>query len=124
MLMYDWRSWLGQYWMPLCDGSRLVVPSWLPHPSTVGFKHFGLASPAGQVADWALSLRDESRIHIHEYKNGLLVAHRDKHDPERGPVKAVAHFFYETPLGQVAAKVVITSAIMTLLYSAIKRRGK
>ncbi len=122
-MMYGWSSWFEQNWWALCAGNNLVIPAWLPHPSTAGFKRLELAGPAGQVADWSLPLMDESRVHIHEYENGAMLAHRDKHDPERGPVKAVAHFFTDTTLGKVTAAVAITSAIAALLYLIVRRIG-
>ncbi len=124
MMMYGWNSWLENNLRTLRSGSKLRVPAWLPHPRTVGFKRLELAAPAGQVADWTLPLQDGSRVHIHEYKDGAMVAHCDKYDPEIGPAKAVAHFFTDTNLGKVTVAVAITSAIAALLYLFARRIGK
>lgn len=74
----------------------------MPHPATAGFQEQGIAEPAGQVRDWTLPVDDGSRIHVHEYPDGRMAAHRDEIDPDRGPVEAVVHVLKETKVGQAA----------------------
>lgn len=81
----------------------MLVPSSLPHPSAGGFHLISPAMPDGQVGDWGLSLDDGSRIHLHEFADGRLIAHRDVFDPDRGIGHAIAHVIAETPLGAAVA---------------------
>jgi hypothetical protein len=101
-MSFRWNSWIGDVWDSLVDGRKLVAPTWLPHPADAGFTKETLATDAGQIADWVLSLEDESRLHVHEFSDGRLVAHRDRIDPNRSPLHAVAHFAWETDIGRIA----------------------
>jgi len=95
----DWSSWIGSSWPCLVTGGKIEVPPDLPHPASVGFQFVGTAMPNGQVADWALSFSDGIRVHLHEFADGRIVAHRDRYDPARGILDAIRHLFLETPLG-------------------------
>lgn len=95
----SWLTWIRGNLGALRSGRWVRAPHWLPHPSQAGFKRLDIAEPNGQVADYALSLRDGSRIHAHEHDDGSLVVHRDKWDPDRSLLHAVVHFFGETKLG-------------------------
>lgn len=97
-----WLMWIGEHWDELEARKKLTAPSWLPHPGKAGFKQESVATPAGQCRDWVLSLPDQSRVHVHEFRDGRLVAHRDKYDPNSSPMNAIAHFFGETEIGRVA----------------------
>lgn len=97
----DWSAWLASVMPYLRAGDRLPVPRDLAHPRTVGFARPRLAEPRGQVADWVLSVDDGSRLHAHEYGNGVIVMHRDAIDPARGPAAAVWHFVREARAGKV-----------------------
>lgn len=100
-----WSAWLASSWPYLRTGAKLPVPRDLPHPRTVGFARPRLAEPRGQVADWVMSLGDGSRLHAHEYANGVIVAHRDAVDPARGPVAAAWHFLREARAGRAVMAV-------------------
>jgi hypothetical protein len=104
----NWSDWL--YWNreALAGGAKLVAPYWLGSPSTAGFRLVTSAAYEGQTRNWALSQRDGSRIHVHEYSDGRCVAHRDTHDPDRGLADMVAHLAFDTPLGLIA---LATSAV-------------
>jgi hypothetical protein len=50
-----------------------------------------------------VSCSDGSRIHVHEFPDGRLVAHRDRYDPDAGFGHAVAHLLTETFVGPLVA---------------------
>ncbi len=114
---FSWSGWLRAAWPRLTNGEKLVVPWSLPHPSDAGFSTTTLAEDVGQVANWAVRLSDGSRIHVHEFGNGQLVAHRDPTDPARGPLHAVFHWLFESPSG----KVVLGVGAVALLVAAANR---
>jgi hypothetical protein len=98
-----WNTWIMDNWQLLLKRKHLPVPTWLPHRALSGFKAFTMSTPAGQCRDWSIPPPDGSRIHVHEFPDGRLVAHRDRFDPDRGIVHAAAHFFSETEVGLTAA---------------------
>ncbi len=114
-MLFLWGEWLGLAWEHLVAGRHLEVPHWLPHPTAAGFTRETLAMAAGQSADWVLPLDDESRLHVHEFSDGHLVAHRDKIDPNRSLMHAVAHIAWETEIGNVALAVCILALGARLL---------
>ena len=97
----NWNVWITRRWSDLVAGHRLVVPAWLPHPSAIGFEQPPIAEPAGQVCDWVMSIRDGSRLHVHECHDGRLVIHRDDTDPKRGPLHALWHWATESVTGRL-----------------------
>lgn len=97
-----WRAWRDHAWRHLVAGRRVAVPFELPHPTLAGFRQESIAEPCGQLRDWVIPVTDGSRIHLHEFTGGVLVAHRDKIDPNRGPVEALTHWVTEAPSGQLA----------------------
>jgi hypothetical protein len=98
----DWNSWIRINWAALASGSKIVVPPTLYSLEEGGFSPTTMASPEGQVADWALSMSDRSRLHVHVYADGRRIVHRDQHDPALGLLDMVAHLVKETPVGLVA----------------------
>lgn len=96
-----WRAWYRQNRQALCDGAQLTVPVILPHPSQSGFAPTSLAENVGQVRDWAASVSDGSRLHVHEFADGSLNVHRDATDPSRGLTSAVWHWATESTSGRV-----------------------
>lgn len=100
-----WLGWLARVWPALEQGERLMCPRELEHPSRVGFVRPRITEAHGQVDNWIASMSDGSRIHIHEYEGGELVAHRDRTDPGRGPLAAVWHVATETSIGRATVKV-------------------
>lgn len=94
-----WQAWLP--WGRLRAGEHVDVPSELPHPSHAGFEYTRLASRVGQACDWASSLADGSRLHVHEYRDGRCTVHQDKLDPKQGVGTAVIHYMSEAREGQV-----------------------
>lgn len=111
--------WLQQNWELLKRGRKVMLPISAPHPSRLGFHRPAMAEAAGQVADWVKPLPDGSRLHLHEYNNGVLVAHRDRIDPERGAFEAINHFFSESQTGKAA---LCTMGILTAC-AILKRSG-
>lgn len=103
----NYLAWLNRNYTSLWNGARLRVPSHLGHPKWSGFSFTAFAEPAGQVADWVASLRNGSRVHIHEFANGALVAHVDRIDPQRGPLEALAHWVTESWSGRLAVAGVV-----------------
>lgn len=95
-------AWITSNWPALVRGDKIEVPPWLPRPPESGFREVEIAMPAGQVRDWAVRVSDGSRVHVHEYPDGRLVAHRDRYDPDRGLGSTISHLWSETPWGAVA----------------------
>ncbi len=123
----NWDGFIQTSWSQLSAGGRVPVPPSLLHPRWSGFEVPPLAEPVGQAADWVLSLNDGSRLHVHEYANGALVAHRDETDPKRGPVHAVWHWATESTSGKVVVGGTITAAIiygLAKLLGSPKRRRR
>lgn len=102
-----WEDWVQQNRGALENGEKLRVPWWLGHPRECGFNRVSYSMRRGQVGDWSLPLPDESRLHVREYPNGRLMAHRDKYDPQRGLTNTIAHLATETPVGLLAAITVL-----------------
>lgn len=100
----SWRAWTEQHWSALANGDAIALPEGMVHPRDAGFGVPWVRVGAGQVADWTRALPDGSRLHVHEYPEGLLVAHRDRWDPGRSPAHALLHVIAETPLGGLAAR--------------------
>ncbi len=98
----NWSSWISLHWSALVQGFKIDAPRALAPLAKAGFRATALASPEGQVADWALSMTDGSRIHVHVYRDGRRVVHRDKYDPARGIGAMIAHLAADTPLGFLA----------------------
>ncbi|MCA9559848.1 MAG: hypothetical protein KC583_14970 [Myxococcales bacterium] len=110
----SYLNWITQVWTDLVRRKQVRVPAHLGHPRHAGFNRPPLAEPVGQIDDWVLPLRGGSRVHIHEFANGRLIAHLDRIDPERGPVQALAHWLTETRSGAVA----ITGVLVYLAVRA------
>ncbi len=116
MLTYSWDSWLEQNWSRLYKGEHLPVPTHLVHPREVGFIPLTEAEPVGQRRDWALCLKDGSRLHVHEFKSGMMKVHLDKWDPRVSASNAVKHFLFETKTGKSAITVTAIVAAGMLVY--------
>ncbi len=116
--MWSWSEWINGAWTMLKQGSRVKVPSWLPHPMEAGFSPTYMAEPNGQCRDWALSLNDGSRIHIHEFCDGRRVAHRDATDPARGPIEAIFHWLFESTSGRITLGVGCTMLLASVFRGA------
>lgn len=113
--MISWPSWLAAAWPSLVRGAHVALPPELPHPRAMGWRIPRAAVKVGQVTDWVQSLPDGSRLHVHEFPDGRLVCHRDRWDPSRGALHAVAHVLGETPTGRVAAVAGVARAAWWLL---------
>ena len=85
------------------------------HLRSSGFEVPPIAEPVGQSANWVLSLTDGSRLHVHEYANGVLVAHRDETDPKRGPLHAAWHWATESKSGKLVVGGTIAVAVVYAL---------
>jgi len=114
-----WQDFLAASWPQLAARGRVCAPPDLPHPSVSGFERPWIAEPAGQVADWTVSLADGSRLHAHEYGDGGLVVHRDALDPAQGLGRAAGHVVCETSIGRAVALV----ALGTLLALGLTHLG-
>ena len=110
-----WNTWMASVWNDLLAGKHVRVPRALPHPVWSGFEVPPIAEPVGQKADWVLSLTDGSRLHVHEFSNGALVAHRDGTDPKRGPLHAVWHWATESTSGRLTLGVAAIIGIAALV---------
>lgn len=119
-LTSDWSNWLIHMWNHLRRGKKIIAPQYLLHPCHAGFARTGLAEPIGQMSDWVLSLKDGSRIHIHEYRDGTLRVHRDRIDPSRGPIEAATHWFTESPSGQLVGMGLAATAAFWLVSSLLQ----
>jgi len=100
-----WSNWLGSAWGDLVEGRRVIVPRSLPHPGRIGFERTSLAEDVGQIADWSMPVKDGSRLHVHEFRNMVLVIHRDTLNPDEGLLPAIGHFILDTDLGKVVTLV-------------------
>jgi hypothetical protein len=99
----QWLPWIQENWALLAAGYRVEAPPWLVPMPQSGFARQTFAAPTGQVADWTLSMTDESRVHVHEFADGRRVVHRDKHDPDQGLLNMLAHVTFESPYVAVVA---------------------
>lgn len=99
----DWPTWTAHAWPALARGQRVLIPPELPHPRASGWRIPRTALRVGQVCDWVQSMPDGSRLHVHEFPDGRLVCHRDRFDPARGALHALAHVATETPAGRAVA---------------------
>src|SRR5687767_7092643 len=91
--------WLTPHWGRLCAGEKIEF-TFPVHPANLGFRRITLAEQVGQVEDWALSMRDRSRLHLWLTRDGRWIMHRDAVDPARGPVEAIAHAVTESSVGK------------------------
>ena len=114
----SWSGWIRQNFRRLRAGAKVRVPHWLPHPHHAGFKQLELAEDHGQIDDYAKSLSDGSRIHVHVHRDGTMVAHRDKYDPDHSPGRAVAHVLFETVAGVVILTVGGVAVVGGLIFLA------
>lgn len=117
----EWMAWLDGNWSLLANGGWVVLPGWLPHPGDVGFKCLGVAEDVGQVRNWVHALSDGSRLHVHEFAEGGLVVHRDRHNPDEGLVSSVLHFFLETKAGKVAGIALLAACALMLLVAGLRK---
>lgn len=118
-MLESWKAWTATHWERLCEGKAVVVyPGSGPvHPAiSDGWREIFLAEPFGQKRDYALSLNDGSRLHLHEYSDRWEV-HRDEHDPANGIISAARHFVAEAP----TAKLALGGGFAWLCYKAAKR---
>ena len=117
-----WRPWLAAQWPALSQGNTVVLaaPYYLPHPEAAGFHRELVVEPAGQREDWVKPLADGSRIHVHVMEDGSRHVHRDKHDPGRGVLSALKHFFTETKTGFVVLCVGAFAVVGGLGYAVYR----
>jgi hypothetical protein len=114
----EWQRWTSEHWLELVEGKHLEVPAGeLEHPLSVGFERLVFTEPAGQAADYGLSLRDGSRLHVHAFADGTMTVHRDRIDPKRGVVAGVRHYLEEAP----SAKITVTGALVLAGVAALRK---
>ena len=118
--MGAWAEWLAPRWPELVNGAHLEVAPELPHPAKDAWpwERIPIAEPHGQIDDWALSLSDGSRLHVHVFEDRTTV-HRDAIDPAGGPLAALRHYVNEgrtapavMGAGLVAATVAIARKVL------------
>ncbi len=107
-----WNCWLECNWPDLMAGKKVLLPSNLSHPNTVGFTYTRWGSPAGQAKDWVLSTPEDGRLHVHEYNDGSFKLHRDRIDPASGVLPAVVHWTSEAPEGQITLATLISALVV------------
>lgn len=117
----QWLTWIRNNYSALKGGACLQAPWWLAHPSRSGFERPEIAEPVGQKDNWVASVDDGSRVHLHEYADGRIVAHRDPTDPARGPISALWHWLTESRSGKTAL-IVGGLALLAGVGSTRKRR--
>lgn len=107
----SWITWINANWSQLSAGFKLAVPPWLPHPGRAGFRRLSVGTPHGQVADWGLSFTDGSRVHLHQFADGAIVAHRDRWDPDSTLGRLLAHILLETFAGPMLVAAGVVAAV-------------
>lgn len=98
------NRWLQLSIDQLRAGKKVDWPSaYLGHPTAHGFStKGGPFLQVGQCRDWTLGLADGSRLHAHlDCETGRILVHRDRFDPSRGLLHAIAHLVAETPAGPI-----------------------
>ena len=95
----QWVEWIEDNVELLSKGYKLDANN-LPHPIVSGFKSLEIAEDHEQIADYTISLPNKERLHVWEFKDGSLVAHIDKYDPDVGPINAAMHIATETRIGK------------------------
>jgi hypothetical protein len=106
-----WLRWIDSVSDELAAGRHVRVPEALPALELAGFVRPLVRVHKGQSADWALSLPDGSRLHVHAFGDEL-VAHRDRFDPGRGLASAALHVVTETPLGRLVGRFAGVAAVL------------
>lgn len=96
-----WHQWITSVYSLLRAGKHLDAPEYLAHPTCCGFGGLLFAEPVGQTADYALSLKDGSRLHIHELPGHRFRVHLDRFDPAHSAEHFVAHLVHETKTGSI-----------------------
>jgi hypothetical protein len=85
-----WGEYLQAAWPSFLFGRHVEVPPEL-HAHVRTLRVPRVAKNVGQSGNYVLPCTDGSRVHVHEYGNGRMVAHRDRTDPGRSPLHAVWH---------------------------------
>lgn len=87
-------------WDALRRGRTLPVSV---HPSELPgtWRRLGEAEPHGQIEDWACSMPDGSRLHVHVFPDGRMSVHRDRWDPDRSALHRAFHVALETTAGRL-----------------------
>jgi hypothetical protein len=112
--MNFWVNWVRDNFSRLIKKEWLEVPEYLPHPLQAGFYQLSIAENYCQINNYAISLSDGSRLHVHEYKDGRLIIHRDKYDPDKGIVDTTLHFFTETNIGKTVGIGIVMGILGTV----------
>lgn len=74
------------------------------------------ALDVGQELDVVASLPEgEGRLHAQRFPGGEWRTHRDRYDPARGPVEAVAHVVAETPTGKALVGLSALAILVALI---------
>lgn len=77
-------------------GEHIALPLWVNNLTQLGFKEVFISQPAGQIKDYVLSLKNGSRLHVHEFQDGSRKVHLDKHDPDKNAESLWKHLLEET----------------------------
>lgn len=82
-------------------GEHIALPFWVNNLTQLGFKEVFISQPVGQIKDYVLSLKNGSRLHIHEFKDGSRKIHLDKYDPDKSVESLWKHLIEETWIAPV-----------------------
>lgn len=106
-----WIQWIRQNWSELVREKKLQASCELGDPGKEGFDRVTISMPKGRIADWALSCRDGSRIHVRRFPDGRFVVHRDRYDPQQGLGQTISHLMVETGVGPALFSGAVLAAI-------------
>jgi hypothetical protein len=118
-----------EVWPRLARGDKIhVALRHVEHPRDRPDLFTGLpnAWPDGQRCDYAWRLRDGGRVHAQCFGTGegaTIRFHLDRWDPDAGPVPALLHVLFETPLGRVASLTAAAVAAFTLGRKFLGKAG-
>lgn len=121
----QWARFLVGIEARLRAGERVFLPYWVPVSlEAIGFVRFDLAEDVGQVANYRMARRDGSRLHVHVFADGQRLLHRDRVDPDRGPLEAIEHLATETKIGPWIIGGVVVAAIGGLAFWSSTRKSR
>jgi len=94
------NNWIRENWALLKQNKKLEVPRWFSQNEVdLLFTETELALNIGQDKDFICEMSDGSRLHIHLFKDGKRIVHRDAISP-RGPISGLLHCMVDTNIGK------------------------
>lgn len=119
-----WIQWIRHNWRELAQGIKLQAPCELGAPGQQGFDRATISTQRGQIADWVLSCRDGTRIHVRQFPDGRFVVHRDRYDSKQGLGQTISHLMVETVVGPALGEWTCESCTDANSWSDYYRRLK